>query len=849
METSEQLQRQQLIGVLLTSMGALALEVVLTRIFSVTMWYHFAFLAISLALMGSGTAGVVLYAFPRLAQPEVARRWIGYLAVLIGLCVPLTFFIYLQIPFRPVLMNRTGWFSSGQVLWLLLIYLDLALPFFLSGMILSLALSGWPADAGRIYWADLTGASLGCLASIAALAWLGGAGAVLAVGAVLALAGVAFTHGWALLRPGASQASGPKAKVVRVGALVLCLALVAAGTTNAASPWLHIRVNKAGGVEQPAVYERWNAHSRVTVYDTCYYPFFWGVSPARWQETVDGPSTFAHTLLLIDAVAGTPIQAFNGDLSLVRFLRYDLTSLVYHLLDAPRTLVIGPGGGRDVLAALASDAPFVTAVEVNPAVIDAVRGPFADFAGHLYDRPDVEVVVADARGYIERSPTRYDVIQASLIDTWAAGGSGAFALSENSLYTREAFEGYYRHLSDRGYLTVSRWYLPGRPAETLRLVSTGMAGWAASGVVDPRDHVAVVSIAHSGAQTEGLATALFKRTPFTEADSARLVQAAQDLGFNVIYVPHMATQELVPSEEVGTFIAGPDHAGFVAAYALDISPATDNRPFFFNLVLLGDLLDDSLSGSGVYRTSMEAILILFAVIGVSLVFGVGLMGVLMAVSARRSRQGVAPARPSAALLGYFCALGLAFMLIEIPTIQKFTVYLGRPVYSLAVVLFALLLFSGLGSLWSGRWPEARVAERIRQAFAALFVVVLVHPILSGAVLQATLGWALGPRMGVAVLLIGVLGFLMGIPFPTGIRWAGTHRPGVVPWLWAINGVASVLGSALATALAIHLGFRATAALAAVIYGAAGLLLSAELVRGHARQARIVLRLRRGPEEA
>ena len=256
METSEQLQRQQLIGVLLTSMGALALEVVLTRIFSVTMWYHFAFLAISLALMGSGTAGVVLYAFPRLAQPEVARRWIGYLAVLIGLCVPLTFFIYLQIPFRPVLMNRTGWFSSGQVLWLLLIYLDLALPFFLSGMILSLALSGWPADAGRIYWADLTGASLGCLASIAALAWLGGAGAVLAVGAVLALAGVAFTHGWALLRPGASQASGPKAKVVRVGALVLCVALVAAGTTNAASPWLHIRVNKAGGVEQPAVYER-----------------------------------------------------------------------------------------------------------------------------------------------------------------------------------------------------------------------------------------------------------------------------------------------------------------------------------------------------------------------------------------------------------------------------------------------------------------------------------------------------------------------------------------------------------------------------------------------------------------
>ena len=204
-----------------------------------------------------------------------------------------------------------------------------------------------------------------------------------------------------------------------------------------------------------------------------------------WEKTIADGGKFTHALLLIDAVAGTPIQGFDGELGNVKFLRYDLTSFAYHLIDQPTTFVIGPGGGRDILAALTSGAPHVTAVEVNPAIVEAVRGPFADLAGYLYDRPDVTVEVADARGYIARSPERYDVIQASLIDTWAAGGSGSFALSENSLYTEEAFRTYYEHLTDRGILTVSRWYQPNRPAETLRLVSTAMAGWEAAGVKDP----------------------------------------------------------------------------------------------------------------------------------------------------------------------------------------------------------------------------------------------------------------------------------------------------------------------------------------------------------------------------
>lgn len=782
-------------------MGALALEVVLTRIFSVTMWYHFAFLAISMALMGSAMAGVFLYFFPRLTQPDTAQMWIGRASVALAVAVPIVFLIYLRIPFRPVLMNRDGAFSAEQIGWLALIYLLLTIPFFLSGSVLALTLAGWPNDAGKIYAADLIGAALGCLLSVAALARLGGVNALFLLSLVLALAATAFIYGrrrWAIPAGLAILLTG--------GLLV----------SNLAAPWLRIVVNKAGGDEPPIVYEKWNIHSRVTVYEPDVFPFFWGISPAKWEETIAAGGKWDHALLLIDAVAGTPIQSFNGDLSTMQFLRNDLTAIAYHLIDDPETLVIGPGGGRDVLSALASGAPHVTAVEVNPAVIEAVRGPFADFAGHLYDRPDVTAVVADARGYVERSPGDYDVIQASLIDTWAAGGSGAFALSENSLYTKEAFTSYFNHLSDDGLLSISRWYLPDRPAETLRLVTTGLAGWEAAGVADARQHVAVVAkLDPTRAQTEGLSTTLFKREPFTAAEVARLQEVAEAYGYQVIFAPG-----LEPFEEVGRFIMDPDHAAFIAAYPLDISPATDNRPFFFNLILLGDLLDPALSGSGVYRTSMEAIYILFAVIGVTATLSVLFILAPLVLGSRR--RGLA--RPTAPTLAYFGALGLAFMMVEIPTMQKLTVYLGQPVYSLTVVLFSLLLFSGLGSWWSGRWAAGAIAANLRRVFPLLVAFLLLHALFSSLILAQTLQLSLALRLVVAVLLLAVLGFLMGIPFPVGIRWAGRRQSSVVPWLWGINGVTSVLGSALATALAIHVGFRLTLIVSAVVYSTAALLI-------------------------
>ncbi|MEZ4519899.1 MAG: hypothetical protein R3C44_24725 [Chloroflexota bacterium] len=695
-----------------------------------------------MALMGSAVAGVVLYFFPALTRPERTRRLVGRAAVVLAIAVPVIFLIYLNIPFHPVMMNREEGFSFAQLGYLAFIYILLSIPFFLSGAIVSLTLAGWSQEAGRIYWSDLTGAAIGCLVSIAALQYLGGVNALLAVGVIMAIGATALLYrsqGWIWLS---------------LVALLFTGGLLA---SNLANPWINIVVNKTGGEEPPILYEKWNVHSRVTVYEPDVFPFFWGVSDKLWEQTIAEGGSWPHALLLIDAVAGTPIQSFDGDLSAVDFLQRDLTSFAYQLREQPNTLVIGPGGGRDVLAALTSGAPHVTAVEVNPAVINAVRGPFAEFAGNLYSRPDVEAVVADARGFVERSQDQYDIIQASLIDTWAAGGSGAFALSENSLYTKEAFTGYFNHLSDHGLLTVSRWYLPDRPAETMRLVATGMAGWEDAGVENPRQNVVVIIKDDARAQTEGLSTTLFSKQPFTPDEVARIQEIAESMDYTVIYGPGLA-----PFEEVGEFIAAADHEAFIDAYPLDISPATDNRPFFFNLVLLGGLLDPSLSGSGVYRTSMEAIYVLLAVIAISAVLS--LLFVLVPLWVGTRRRGLE--RPTTMTLAYFGALGLGFMLVEIPTMQKLTVYLGQPVYSLAVVLFSLLLFSGLGSLWSGRWANNRVVGNMRIVFPVLVVLLLLHALASTFILSRTLELSLVWRLVVAVGLLSVLGFL----------WAFRSRP-------------------------------------------------------------------------
>lgn len=630
--------------------------------------------------------------------------------------------------------------------------------------------------------------------------WLGGPGAVLGASLVAGLAAFSFASG--------------RRRGLAIGWLAVLAVLL---ILQSQAGFLQIVSTKAGDVDQQRLFERWNSFSRVTVHEHWTpFPFGWGMSLIH-QEPDPG-----HYLMLIDATAGTPIQRFNGDLTTVQFLRDDITSFAYYLLDQPDVLIVGPGGGRDVLTAQVFGARHVTGVELNPAIVQAVRNDFGDYAGHIYDQPGVRIVVDDARRFIASRREQVDLIQASLIDTWAATTAGAFALSENGLYTCEAFQSYYAHLTPDGLLSVSRWYLQDQPAETLRLVLLGLEAWEQQGVARPADHVMVVLNPQNWLAPEAMATVILKRSPFTAEEVAVAQQEAERLQFVILYAPGLPVDE----NPVAQAVLAADRQAFIRDYPLDISPPTDDRPFFFALARLGHLLNQNWSTSGVYRKSVEALNLLVSLLGITT--GAAVLFILGPLGMTRRREAVGRPR----WLIYFAMLGLAFMLVEIPVVQRLSLYLGHPTYALAVVLFTLLIFSGLGSLNTQRILPQAAAVALGQRFLFLCLLILFQITAGPLFLQWTQEWSLTWRVAVTVVLLAPLGFMMGMPFPLGWKWVAQAGAAARPWLWGINGALSVVGAVLATLVAIQFGFRTTMLLGWLAYGVAWMVVSWWLLRGH-----------------
>jgi len=820
LETTIQPSKRILIGISLLSGAILTLEITLTRIFSVTMWYHFAFMAISLALLGGAVAGVWVYLLgPRLPERNV-RQHLTIVTLLASAATLLSFYLYLKTPFRVHQIIEKGVSGTG-IVTLALIYLDLAVPFFMGGLGISLAISRWSKQSGRVYAFDLVGASAGCLLSVAALNWLGGPGAVVGVAVLMALAGLAFAPS-AGLRTGLST----ERRGWQGMAAIWTLAVIALLVLNHRYNWLQVTSGKNPREDATRIYEKWNSFSRITVYPPTHWaqPFAWGLS-----RTYQGPDP-GHMLMLIDANAGTPIQAFDGDLSKVEFLKYDLPAFAYYLKKHPSVFIIGPGGGRDVLTGIVFQASEITGVELNPAIVHAVQNDFDEYAGHIYNlnNPGIRIVVDEARGYLARGYKTYDIIQGSLIDTWAATSAGAFALSENNLYTIEAFLTYYQHLDEEGILTMTRWYLADMPAEFLRLVALSLEAWERAGVPHPEQHLVVVANLDLTRAPEALATVLLKRSPFTPEELAQVHRVASQLQFTVLYAP-----DGTGSGPVADLVNASDRRAFVRNYPLDISPPTDDRPFFFNLIRLGNLMDRGLYASRVYRISYEAVYVLIALLIITLLLSAALVLFPLWVASRRKKH---VQRAELPYLGYFAALGLGFMLVEIPAMQRFSIYLGHPTYSLVVVLFSLLLFSGIGSRMTSRWPTPslhppqpfdlaqgrlwggkRGGRALRWIFPLLLVLAVAQALATPTILFAAQKWHLPMRIALSVLLLAPLGFLMGMPFPLGIRWLSARNPGMVAWMWGINGTASVLGSVLSVMLALNLGFRVTLLIGAACY--------------------------------
>ncbi|MGC2196749.1 MAG: hypothetical protein WA628_18895, partial [Terriglobales bacterium] len=654
--------RALLSGVALCSFAALLLELALTRLFSVVLFYHFAFLAISIALLGLGAGGVFAHLRKeRLARFET-RVLVSRLCTLNALIVPVVLVIVLRTPVSLEI-------STANFLRLTVIYLASAVPFFITGLEFSVVFAREAKHVSPLYAADLAGGALACLAIVPLLNWLGGPNTVFFAGACMAVAGTI----WAVDRKARRAAAG--------GALFIVVLIAVNSSFNL------FDIVYAKGVFRDSAwveFARWNAISRVEVdsqgkakaivIDADASTYLMNVDPKHWQggwerDLMSAPPALANVL--------RP----HGDFA-----------------------IIGPGGGVDVLRALGSGSPSVTGIEINPIIANTImRGRYADYTFHLYQQPEVQIYVTDGRSFVRNTRQQFDVVQMTLVDTWASTAAGAFALSENSLYTVEAFREYFEHLKPDGMIAITRWEFQ-QPREALRVVSVAMQALHEMGVENPAGNFIVVSEGRLDA--DGIpVVVLAKRTAFNaeEMDQVRQHLAVHPKLF-LLYAPsdpglvasHVQEHYSASGESFTQLIHANDPQRFAARYPYDVSPVTDNAPFFFFTLKLDQILHPKALQQGMDWKNNLGVAVLGMVLAISLLAVLVFLVLPLTIGARGQQS-----RPLRLL--YFIAVGLGYILVEIAFIQRFVLFLGHPVYALTVVVFLLLLSSGAGSMVSRWW--------------------------------------------------------------------------------------------------------------------------------------------------
>ncbi len=514
------------------------------------------------------------------------------------------------------------------------------------------------------------------------------------------------------------------------------------------------------------------------------------------------------------------ISRYNGDTQTLAHLDQLTSALPYHLRPVERGLILGAGGGADVLQALYHHTKQIDAVELNPQFAHLVTTDYADFAGHLYQLPGVTLHIAEARSFVKGSPSDYDLIQVSLLDSFSASASGQFALSENHLYTREALAEFLQKLAADGYLSITRWIkLP--PRDTLKLFATGIEALRARGVSDPGQQLILIR----GWQTS---TLLVKNGAVDSQDIERVREFCAARSFDMAWYPGITQGESNRFNrlrddwfyEAARALLGEQHARFLADYKFNLQPASDDQPYFFHFFkwrTLAEVLQ--LRERGGAPLADAGYLVLVATLAQAVIASLLLILLPVWIDRRRgnpARQGVRHAE----VMVYFFILGLAFLFIEIAFIQKFLLFLHHPLYAVAVVLSSFLVFSGLGSAWLGRAAAGDRGRLLVKAVSVIMVLGTLYLLALGPLLEQLSMLPEVLRILISVTLIAPLAFCMGMPFPLGLGRLADHAPGLIPWAWAINGCASVISAVLATLLAIHLGFATVIAMALALYALA-----------------------------
>lgn len=802
------------LGLALTSAACVLLQAAYTRLLSTIYWYQFAYLVVSLAVLGIGVAGSWLYGRKNAPTETSLARWSAGCALsILGSLIVVT-----RFQFDFLSLYQRG--DLGALLVLGITEVAVLVPFLFAGLVIGKILMDSRESVARYYSLDLIGAASGCIGAMVLL------DRVHPTVAALVASSLAGCAGFSLLNA--------RSRVVQsfVSVAVLLGPLLILG--DAQGTWFRTTFAPGKflfGSEHLIETTAWNSLARIDVLEPLRGLFQGpgGVASPSPQDRYD------YRFVTQDGGAPTAIIQPTGPPQSMEVLGKYLQAVPYSIFQRPQVLILGAGGGLDILIALHHEASRILAVELNSSIATLLRSEYYDFSNQLVDMPGVRYEAAEGRTFVSREKRSFDLIQLSGVDSFSALASGSYALSENYLYTKEAFQGYFERLKGAGVVAISRWLLD-PPRESARLVSTALAALEERGAADVHECFFVVEGPKSD-NSFSWALTMIAPEGFTSEQARRLRARCEATQFSVLYDPDHADANIFN----GLIRATPaDRERHLRDYRFNLAPTTDDNPFFFQFYRWRYLLREGLpgresdsgvtSGAQTIRTGRFAeiplsLLVLFA--SVVILVPIGLLLVLSPIYWRRRRG--AEGNPGARASLYFVLLGIGFMAIELLLMQEYVRYLGNPAHALAITLGVLLSSAALGSRWMERFLGLLGHRR-----AALAVVLLaalsVRVVFSGVLHDATIAWPFSARIALASLTIVPLGFVLGVFLPAGLRWVGARSPAEVPWAYGLNAIAGVLGATAAVTASITFGRQAAWVMATVVYGLAIMLLDTHSLR-------------------
>jgi len=787
-------------GIFLISLSVLIFELTLTRIFSIIQWNYLAFMIISIAFLGYGASGTFLTVTPSLTNknriqslPDLLSRF----ALIYGLSILLALFLIMRIPFDLYRLNVDHY----QWLFLAFYYLAIALPFFFAGTCISLAITHLPEKVSRLYFYDLTGASLGCLAFLFFTSYIN----IINLVILLAIIGLAASFLFSYTQQ------------KRLFSFIPLILIAILFLFNFSPFWsLSLPINPYKELftflrypETRILDQKENSFSQVKVVQSPAVKYAPGLSlnfEGRIPEQLG---------LLTDDSGLSAITRFDGTKESIRFTDYLSNALGFYLTEGrDRVLVIGAGGGLDMLSALYQESKVIEAIELNPLVIDLLKEQYADYSGQLFNRPEITILPGEGRSVLKGIDHSYELIQISLVGSAAASSGGFYSISENYLYTVEGMIDFWQHLSLDGVICITRWLLfP--PRESVKLTAIALEALKKVGIENPENHIALI-------RSWGTTTFICSKRPIDKKMIDIIISFCQERSFDPVYFPGISPSQVNQNhklekpyyyEAIFNLVRYFQQGGvndYYRDYFFNITPATDNRPFFFYFLKWRNI-PTIIRDTSYWQPIIEwGNLMVFATLVQGLVLSFFFIFLPLWI------KKVSPEKGWYFPLLYFAALGFGYMLIEISFIQKFILYLTNPTYASSVIIFSFLFFSGLGSRFSQHFQQKAIYY-LSRIIPVICLFLVLYQGLIPLIFQHTLQLPLIIRFLLTAALIAPLAFLMGMPFPLGIGIIAGKRGNMIPWAWATNNFCSILASVSAVIIALSAGFQAVGYLAAVIY--------------------------------